>query len=67
VWPDTEPRDLYGPAVVEPDELILMDWSGDRIGGREAPEETYVERYEKYGAMTFSSEHVKNRGVTTRA
>ncbi|WP_327050431.1 DUF6610 family protein [Halanaeroarchaeum sulfurireducens] len=61
VWPETEPIDLYGPAVEEPNELIYMDQGGDPIGTREDLEAAYVERYEEYGRIAFLSEHAKKR------
>lgn len=59
VWPATEPVDLYGPAVKEPDELIFMDCGGDPIPDREALEQAYVTEYEEYGALAFASEREK--------
>lgn len=59
VWPATEPIDLYGPAVDEPDERIYMDRGGDPIPDREALEAAYVEEYEEYGALAFASESQK--------
>lgn len=56
VWPDTEPIDLYGPAVQEPDERIFMDQGGDPIPGREALEQAYVTEYEEYGTLAFESQ-----------
>lgn len=59
VWPDTEPIDLYGPAVKEPDERIFMDRGGDPIRDREALESAYVEEYEEYGMLAFECESQK--------
>lgn len=59
VWPETEPRDLYGSAVIEPDELIFMDRGGDPMGERENLEAAYVDEYEEYGVMAFSTESQK--------
>jgi hypothetical protein len=59
VWPDPEPRPLYGPAVQEPDELIFMDRGGDPIGDREDLEHAFVEEYEEYGKLAFETEHRK--------
>jgi hypothetical protein len=59
VWPDTEPRDLYGEAVDEPDDLIFMDRGGDPIGGKEELEHAYIEEYEEYGKLAFDSEDRK--------
>lgn len=59
VWPDTEPVDLYGPAVREPDECIYLDRDGDPIPDRESLEAAYVAEYEGYGAVAFASESQK--------
>lgn len=59
VWPETEPRELYGPAVREPDFDIFMDKGGDPIGSREALEEAYVEEYQEKGVLAFESEREK--------
>lgn len=58
VWPDTEPIDLYGPAVEEPDDHIFMDRGGDPIGSREDLEAAYVEVYEQ-GKWAFEHEAQK--------
>lgn len=59
VWPDTEPRELYGPAVQEPDELIFMDRGGDPIPSQEDLESAFVEEYEEYGKLAFKTESQK--------
>ena len=59
VWPETEPREIYGSAVEEPDELIFMDKGGDPIGEKENLEHAYVEEYEEYGKLAFESESRK--------
>jgi len=59
VWPETEPIDLYGPAVQEPDERIYMDRGGDPILGREELESAYVEEYVERGTWAFASETQK--------
>lgn len=56
VWPETEPRELYGPAVREPDFEIFMDKGGDPIPSREDLEKAYVEEYEEKGTLAFESE-----------
>lgn len=56
IWPDTEPRELYGEAVLEPDELIFMDRGGEPIGSREELETSFVEEYVDKGSMAFTSE-----------
>lgn len=56
VWPDTTPRDLYGPAVQEPDKLIFMDHGGDPIATREDLEAAYIREYEEHGRLAFASE-----------
>lgn len=59
VWPDTEPIDVYGPAIDEPDEHIFMDHGGAPIPNRESLESAYVAEYEGYGTVAFSSESQK--------
>lgn len=59
VWPDTEPIDIYGPPVQEPDECIFMDRGGDPILDRQALESAYVTEYEEYGTLAFASETQK--------
>lgn len=59
VWPATEPINVYGPAVNEPDVLIFMDKGGDPILDRNALESAYVKEYEEYGALAFESESQK--------
>jgi len=56
VWPETEPRELYGSAVIHPDVDIFVDNGGDPISSREALESAYVEEYREYGALAFESE-----------
>lgn len=60
VWPETEPINLYGPAVEEPDELLYMDQGGDPIPSREALESAYVDEYEDKGVLAFASETQKD-------
>ena len=59
VWPDTEPIDLYGPAVEDPDKGNYMDLGGDPIPDREALENAYLEEYPEKGRLAFQSEAVK--------
>jgi len=59
VWPETEPRDLYGPAVLKPEFEIFMDRGGDPIPSREDLEKAYVEEYEEKGTLAFESETQK--------
>lgn len=59
VWPETEPIDLYGPAVEEPDEHLYMDRGGDLIPDRAALEEAYVGEYEEKGTVAFAEERGK--------
>ncbi|MFC7213044.1 DUF6610 family protein [Saliphagus sp. GCM10025334] len=62
IWPGTGPRDLYGPAVKEPDEPIFMDQGGDLILTREELEHAYVEQYEYKGedvAWAFQNRKAK--------
>jgi len=56
VWPETEPQDLYGPAVRRPDFDIFMDKGGDPIGSREELEAAYVVEYGEKGVLAFESE-----------
>lgn len=56
VWPETEPVELYGEPVEEPDELIWMDRGGDPISTQEDLEEAYVGEYEERGKVAFRSE-----------
>lgn len=55
VWPDTEPRDRYGPAVRQLDEHIWLDRGGDPIPDRDGLERSYVEEYEELGMVAFES------------
>jgi hypothetical protein len=50
VWPETEPRELHGPAVLEPEFEIFIDKGGDPIPSREDLEKAYVEEYEEKGS-----------------
>jgi hypothetical protein len=59
VWPETEPRELYGPAVREPDDSIWMDDGGDPIGSLEELEKAYVAEYEGKGKIAFRNEGQK--------
>lgn len=61
VWPETEPVELYGPPVLEPDDLIFMDQGGDPIPDRESLEDAWVEEYRGYGKLAFSDEHYKKQ------
>lgn len=65
LWPETEPRELYGSAVVEPDEDIWMDAGGDPISTREELETAFVGEYEEKGTLAFQSE-VEKRFVEYR-
>jgi len=55
VWPETEPRELYGPAVQEPEFNIFMDKGGDPMGNRKELESAYVTEYEEKGVLAFES------------
>lgn len=59
VWPETEPRELYGEAVEKPEFEIFMDKGGDPIPSREALESAYVQEYEEKGTLAFESEREK--------
>ncbi|TKX47620.1 hypothetical protein EXE49_17075, partial [Halorubrum sp. ASP121] len=56
VWPETEPRDLYGDPVEQPDEYLWMDDGGDPISTREELEKAYIGEYEEKGKLAFQSE-----------
>ena len=55
VWPETEPIDLYGPAVQEPDEPLYVVNSAD-ITSREQLESAIVVDYKEYGTLAFQTE-----------
>ena len=59
VWPETEPIDLYGSAVEDPEDYIYMDAGGNPIRTREELEKAYVEEYER-GTWAFESESQKD-------
>jgi hypothetical protein len=56
VWPETEPVDLYGEPVEEPDEFLWMDDGGDPISSREELESAYIGQYVEKGKLAFQSE-----------
>lgn len=53
VWPDEEPRHVYGPAVEQPDEHIWLDRGGDPTPDKDGLERSYVEEYEELGMVVF--------------
>ena len=55
VWPDTEPIDLYGPAVHEPDDPVYAATGADVTSWDEL-EDTIVADYPEYGALAFQTE-----------
>jgi hypothetical protein len=55
VWPDTEPIDLYGPAVREPEEPLYAVNAKD-IRSREQLEDSIVADYDRYGTLAFQTE-----------
>jgi hypothetical protein len=55
VWPDTEPIDLYGSAVREPDEPVYTVNGGD-IWSREQLEESIIKEYDEMGTLAYRSE-----------
>ncbi|MFU1780201.1 DUF6610 family protein [Haloarcula japonica] len=59
VWPDTEPVELYGDPVEEPEEWIWMDAGGDPISDLEELEKAYIGQYEDRGKVAFQSEAEK--------
>lgn len=46
IWPDETPRDVYGPAVQQPDEAVVMDDGGEPITSREQLEAAHIGEYE---------------------
>ena len=59
VWPDQEPREVYGPAVEHPDEHIWLDHGGDPIPDKDGLERSYVEEYDGLGTVAFESGQYK--------
>lgn len=55
VWPETEPIDLYGPAVQEPEEPLYAVNAKD-ITSQEQLESAIVVDYEEYGTLAFQTE-----------
>ena len=53
MWPSTEPRDIYGEAVMEPDDAVYA--AGGDIKTREDLETAVVEEYDT-GTYAFESE-----------
>lgn len=49
LWPETEPRDIYGAAVKEPDEMIFFDDGGRPIGSKEELEKAVIAEYRNSG------------------
>lgn len=56
VWPDQEPRYVYGPAVEQPDEQIWLDRGGDPITDRDGLERSYIAEYEEIGMVAFKQD-----------
>jgi len=56
VWPETEPVELYGEPVEEPEEYLWMDNGGDPISTREELEKAHIGDYEEKGKLAFQSE-----------
>ena len=56
IWPELEPREIYGKAVEEPEEYLWMDAGGDPISTREELEKAYIGEYEEKGKLAFQSE-----------
>ena len=59
VWPDEEPRHVYGPAIEQPDDHIWLDHGGDPIPRKDELERSYVEEYEELGTVAFEGEAYK--------
>lgn len=57
VWPDTEPIDLHGPAVQEPDDPVY-NVNGADIRTREQLEDSIIEEYTE-GTYAFKNEAEK--------
>lgn len=55
VWPETEPIDLYGPAVREPDEPVYVVDGGD-ITSREQLEDSIIAEYDEEGLLAYRTE-----------
>lgn len=56
VWPDTEPRQVYGPAVQMPDEPVWLDRGGDPIPDKDGLERSHVEEYDGLGTVAFEQD-----------
>jgi hypothetical protein len=56
IWPETEPVNLYGEPVEEPDEFLWMDDGGNPISSREELESAYIGQYVEKGKLAFQSE-----------
>lgn len=59
VWPDEEPRQVYDPAVIEPDEAVWLDHAGEPIPDRDGLEWSHVEEYDGLGTVVFEAEAYK--------
>jgi len=55
IWPDTEPIDLYGPAIREPDEPVYTVNGGD-IRSQEQLEDSIIKEYDEMGTLAYRSE-----------
>ena len=55
VWPSTEPIEIHGPAVKQPDEHIYIDQGGNPITSQEALEQSHITECEEHGALAFQS------------
>jgi len=55
VWPETEPIDLFGPAVLEPNKPVYAVNGGD-IETREQLEDAIVTDYEEKGTLAYRNE-----------
>jgi hypothetical protein len=65
VWPETEPVELFGKPVEQPEECLWMNQGGEPIGSREELEKAYIGQYEEKGKLAFSSE-VEKRFIEYR-
>lgn len=55
VWPETEPREIYGEAVEKPDDLVFLDDAADPIPSQEDLEDAVIKEYQELGKVAFSS------------
>lgn len=59
LWPEQEPRDIHGPAVEKPDDMVYA-WSGDDIRSTEGLETSVVEEFDGW-TLAFKNQENKDR------